>query len=193
MKVPVFSSLILFHARQAGGGYHSLLSLNSVLFTRTYHSADCDTDHSMVASEVRLQPKQIHRSKTKGRLRLNTSNTSNSELCNRFTSLITEALNNYPTHRLQRGGIIYVKPPTCVPLKPLEREKGLALTGLRLAETKLHQLSTPRGLPYYITKETLVKRHLRPSGSQKQYPKNCQTMCEQILARPMSEHSTGSQ
>ena len=25
MKVPVLSSLILFHARQAGGGYHSLL------------------------------------------------------------------------------------------------------------------------------------------------------------------------
>ena len=98
MKVPVLSSLILFHVRQAGGGYHSLLSLNSVLLTRTYHSADCDTDHSMVASEVRLQPKQIHRSKTKGRLRLNTSNTSNSELCNRFTSLITEALNNCPTH-----------------------------------------------------------------------------------------------
>ena len=24
MKVPVLSSLILFHARQAGGGYHSL-------------------------------------------------------------------------------------------------------------------------------------------------------------------------
>ena len=25
MKVPVLSSLILFHARQAGGGYHSFL------------------------------------------------------------------------------------------------------------------------------------------------------------------------
>ena len=73
-------------------------SLNSVLITRTYHSADCDTNHSMVASKVRLQPKQIHRSKTKGRPRLNTTNTSNSELCNRFTSLITEALNNGPTH-----------------------------------------------------------------------------------------------
>ena len=73
-------------------------SLNNVLLTGTYHSANCDTDHSMVASKVRLQPKQIHRSKTKGRPRLNTTNTSNSELCNRFTSLITEALNNCPTH-----------------------------------------------------------------------------------------------
>ena len=27
MKVPVLSSLILFHAQQAGGEYHSLLSL----------------------------------------------------------------------------------------------------------------------------------------------------------------------
>ena len=64
-----------------------------------------------------------------------------------------------------------MKPPTRVPLKSLEREKGLALTGLRLAETKLYQLSTPRGLPYYITKETLVKRHLRSSGKPEAIPK----------------------
>ena len=73
-------------------------SLNCVLLTRTYHSADCDTDHSMVASKVRLQPKQIHRSKTKRRPCLNTTNTSNSELCNRFTILVTGALNNCPTY-----------------------------------------------------------------------------------------------
>ena len=31
-----------------------------VLSTHSYHSADCNTDHSMVASRVRLQPKRIH-------------------------------------------------------------------------------------------------------------------------------------
>ena len=146
-------------------------TLNSVLLTRTYHSANCDTDHSMVTSKVRLQPKQIHRSKTKWRHRLNTTNTSISELCNRFTSLITEALNNCPTHSVAgRWDHIREATFTCAS-ETFRREKGLAVTGLRLAETKLHQLSTPRSLPCWITKKTLVKRHLQPPGKPEAIPK----------------------
>ncbi|XP_069992347.1 uncharacterized protein [Penaeus vannamei] len=44
---------------------------------RSYHSADCDTDHSLVASKVRLKPRKIHHAKTKGRPRINTYVTSN--------------------------------------------------------------------------------------------------------------------
>ena len=33
--------------------------LASVLLTRTYHSADCDTDHSLVASKVRIGPRKL--------------------------------------------------------------------------------------------------------------------------------------
>ena len=33
--------------------------LSSVLHTRSYYSADCDTDHSLVASKVRLKPRKI--------------------------------------------------------------------------------------------------------------------------------------
>ena len=40
-------------------------SLNSVLITRTYHSADCDSDHSLIISKVRLKPKQLHWLQTK--------------------------------------------------------------------------------------------------------------------------------
>ena len=49
--------------------------LSTVLHTRSYHSADCDTDHSLVASKVRLKPRRIHHAKTKGRPRLNTCGT----------------------------------------------------------------------------------------------------------------------
>lgn len=72
-------------------------SLNCVLNTRSYHSADCDTDHSMVASKVRLQPRRFHRSKQKGRPRINTAMTSLPELRTRFLDTIQEALNNCPT------------------------------------------------------------------------------------------------
>lgn len=71
--------------------------LNSVLSTRSYHSADCDTDHSMVASKVRLQPKRIHHSKYKGRPRINTAVTSVPELRERFADAIQEALSDCPT------------------------------------------------------------------------------------------------
>ena len=72
-------------------------SLNSVLNTRSYHSADCDTDHSLVGSKVRLQPKRIHYSKQKGRSRINTAGTSTPELCKRFANSIEEALRDCPT------------------------------------------------------------------------------------------------
>ena len=34
---------------------------SEVLNTRTYHSADCDTDHSLVVSSMRLHPRPYHR------------------------------------------------------------------------------------------------------------------------------------
>ncbi|XP_037789963.1 uncharacterized protein LOC119585364 [Penaeus monodon] len=71
-------------------------SLNCVLTTCSYHSADCDTDHSMVGSEIRLQPKRIHQSKQEGRPRINTSKTAIPDLCERFTNSIEDALKNCP-------------------------------------------------------------------------------------------------
>ncbi|KAI8510866.1 hypothetical protein Bbelb_117820 [Branchiostoma belcheri] len=73
------------------------LSLNSVLTTRSYHSADCDTDHSLVGSKVRLQPRRIYRSKQKGRPRINTARTVLPDLCQRFDDSVEEALRDCPT------------------------------------------------------------------------------------------------
>ena len=72
-------------------------SLNCVLVTRGYHSADCDTDHSLVASKVRLQPKRIHGSKQKGRPRINTAKTAPPDMCEKFADSIEEALRDCPT------------------------------------------------------------------------------------------------
>ena len=36
-------------------------SLKNVLHTRSYHSADCNTDHSLVCCRIRLQPKRFHK------------------------------------------------------------------------------------------------------------------------------------
>ena len=38
-------------------------SLKSILITHSYHSTDCDTDHSLVCSKIRLQSKKLHCSK----------------------------------------------------------------------------------------------------------------------------------
>ena len=71
-------------------------SLNCVLSTRSFHSADCDTDHSLVGSKVRLQPKRIHHSKHKGLPRINASRTSFPGLGELFANSIEEALRDCP-------------------------------------------------------------------------------------------------
>ena len=51
-------------------------ALNSVLSTRSYHSADCNTDHVLVCSKVRLLPHKLHCAKPAGRPRTNTKKSS---------------------------------------------------------------------------------------------------------------------
>ena len=71
--------------------------LNRVLNTRSFHSADCNTDHSLVASMIRLRPKRIHRSKQKACPRINTAKVSIPSLRERFASAIDESLKDCPS------------------------------------------------------------------------------------------------
>ena len=73
-------------------------SLNCFFVTRSYHSAECDTDHSLVSSKVRLQPKRTHRLKQKARPRINAARTSNPDLCECFVNTIEDALKDCPTN-----------------------------------------------------------------------------------------------
>ena len=75
--------------------------LNHVSLTRSYHSADCDTDHSLVGSKVRLRPRQFYRSKQKGRSRVDTSRVMKQELREQFSKVIDEALEKCPTDSAQ--------------------------------------------------------------------------------------------
>ena len=68
--------------------------IGSVLLTRSYHSADCDTDHALVASNVRISPKRLHHSKRMGRPRINISCASNptktQQLIHRLEAALSE-------------------------------------------------------------------------------------------------------
>ena len=63
-----------------------------VRLTRTYHSADCDTDHSLVACTIQLRPKKIHRAKPPGNPRINVGKTGNKTLVEEFSRKLREAL-----------------------------------------------------------------------------------------------------
>lgn len=68
--------------------------LSSILVTRTYHSADCDTDHSLICSQVRLQPKKFHRSTQAAKPRVNTLMTKNPEKIRLYNALLENSLKN---------------------------------------------------------------------------------------------------
>ena len=68
--------------------------LNCILITCSYHSANCDTDHSLVGSKVHLQPKWICQSKQKGYLCISAAMMSMPDLCECFADSIEAALND---------------------------------------------------------------------------------------------------
>lgn len=71
--------------------------LNHVLLTHSYHSADCDTDHSLVGSMVRLRPRRTQYSKKKGRPHIDTARASKPELRKCFAEAINKTLEDSPT------------------------------------------------------------------------------------------------
>ncbi|KAM7166303.1 craniofacial development protein 2-like [Macrochelys suwanniensis] len=71
-------------------------ALKCVLLTRTFHSADCDSDHSLVCSKMRLQPKKIHRSRPEGKPRIDVSKTAHPDKAEKFTHELSEVLNCMP-------------------------------------------------------------------------------------------------
>jgi len=69
-------------------------SLNSVCNTRAYHSADCDTDHSLVASRIKLRPKKLYHTKKKGQPRIDVSKTMLLDKNQKFLKRLEETLCN---------------------------------------------------------------------------------------------------
>ena len=67
-------------------------ALKQVLLTRTFHSADCDTDHSLVCCKLRLLPKKTHRSRPEGRPRIDVSKISHPDKKAEFTQALSNSL-----------------------------------------------------------------------------------------------------
>ena len=64
--------------------------LNDVKLTRSYHSACCDSDHSLVCCKIRLSVNRLHKSKEPRKARLNTSKMYVTGLTKQFASLLAE-------------------------------------------------------------------------------------------------------
>ena len=62
--------------------------LKNVLFTRSFQSADCDTDHSLVCCSIRLTPKKIHSARPPGKVRINVNNTKHPDKVEEFTKAL---------------------------------------------------------------------------------------------------------
>ncbi|KAK3786901.1 hypothetical protein RRG08_017498 [Elysia crispata] len=75
--------------------------LNHVSLMRSYHSDDCDTDHSLVGNMVRLHPRQFYCSKQKGCFCFDTSRVKNQELREQFSKVIDKVLEKCPTDSAQ--------------------------------------------------------------------------------------------
>ena len=69
--------------------------------TRSYQSADCDTDHSLVACKITLIPKKIHRAKPLGKPRIDVGKTYLPELVKTFTNKLEEAFCSHHTRQEQ--------------------------------------------------------------------------------------------
>ena len=58
--------------------------------TCSYHSMDCDTDHSLVCCKIRLQPKKFHRAKKLGNPRIDVSKMTQPDLIEQFAEAFEE-------------------------------------------------------------------------------------------------------
>ena len=67
-------------------------SLPSVKLTRSYQSADCNTDHSLVCNKMKLQAKKLYRTKKDGRPCIDTSKTKSNKRVEKFLRVLKESL-----------------------------------------------------------------------------------------------------
>ena len=82
------------------------VDLSSIKITRSYQSADCDTDHSLVCNNVKLRAKSLHRTRKEDRLhQQNTRSKKSGGVCARaggFSPWLTHCKCPRPMGTLQR-------------------------------------------------------------------------------------------
>ena len=94
-------------------------ALRNVLHIRSYHSADCNTDHSLVCCKTRLQLKRFHRTNKKGTPVLMSAGCHNQASCHNLRRLFRESsVPHSPTILPQRSGKFSGTPCTAQPWLP---------------------------------------------------------------------------
>lgn len=72
-------------------------AINNMLVTRSFHSADCDTDHSLVCSNARLWPKKIQQCKLESCPHINITRAAHTHLRTGFCIKETALKNSAST------------------------------------------------------------------------------------------------
>lgn len=67
--------------------------------TRAYHSADCDTDHSLVGCQIKTTPKKLHRAKPPCKPRIDGARTKENQSTTRFNEILSTAINSSTSHQ----------------------------------------------------------------------------------------------
>ena len=62
--------------------------MRDITHTRSYHSANCDTDHSLVCYKVKVQAKKFKRAKQPGYSRIDTNKMSKAEHVQQFNNAL---------------------------------------------------------------------------------------------------------
>ena len=79
-------------------------SLNNVCITRDFHSADCNTDHSLITSKVKLRPKKLYYSNQKSQPHINTCKNACPEKNQKFVECVEETLTHSQEHNTEDRG-----------------------------------------------------------------------------------------
>ncbi|XP_022810601.1 uncharacterized protein LOC111347641, partial [Stylophora pistillata] len=127
--------------------------LSSVLHTRSYHSADCDTDHSLVGSKIRLKPCKIYHAKTKGCPRINTCATADPAKAQSFVETLQKKLAVFSDANAQQCSVGGVSKLGMM----LQRHIFKRITGASLGDVCYHECTADvrcQSFNYVFTQET---------------------------------------
>ena len=81
-------------------------TIKNILHTHSYHSVDCDTDHSLVCCKIRLQPKKLHHAKKPGIPHINVSKMTQPDLMEQFAETFEEEYDWYKAKSSEMTPII---------------------------------------------------------------------------------------
>ena len=155
------------HWPQLDLGLTRCTNLSNVKLTRSYWSADCDTDHSLVCCKVNFKAKRVHHAKKEGRHRINTCMTRKLEKVKKFIRVVDEALpcpaNTSAAQRWEHLRDTIYNAASLTFGKNRQRQ----WIGLRPTWTRCSPSLTRRGVPLPPTKAHPVREHSKCLGRPK--------------------------